>query len=463
MSDAVARNVRGNGEELRVVADDPRTETTSLMSSQQELEGDEEISGVIERRNTVLKYLGLFVLLYGSLFGWIFASSLTDPTLSWLLDATCSSVFWGTCLWMMWALIGRCRREPACRDAFIGILQMGLSMVVYFGGAILHVMFAMFAIGVFGDAEWSWTALVLLELQFVVNTCVFAIGQIYTKWLDSRPSIEGATGVCHLAPSLFAYCTLLFGMTGVMVPIVALCFWTASTPMPAFAWMAPVSMYACLWWQIELIKSSTEMDGAIVLLQKQFFFVLQYLFLCGSAFLHVMFALGALGAFGDADLDESYEWSWTALVLLELQFVVNTCVLSIGHIYTKWLNSRPSIEGATGVCHLAPSLFLAYCTVAFGMAGVMVPFFALCFWTMTSPMPAVAWMAPVSMLAVHIWLRKLAEDRLCACWMWISQRRSTNSVAAQFGLANSSMKKDGTDTFHDDRTETETTFSSEVV
>jgi hypothetical protein len=50
---------------------------------------------------------------------------------------------------------------------------------------------------------WSWTALVLLELQFVVNTCVYVIGYLYTKWFNSRPSIEGATGVCHLAPSLF--------------------------------------------------------------------------------------------------------------------------------------------------------------------------------------------------------------------------------------------------------------------
>jgi hypothetical protein len=33
MSDAVARNVRGNGEEFRVVADDPSTDTISLISS----------------------------------------------------------------------------------------------------------------------------------------------------------------------------------------------------------------------------------------------------------------------------------------------------------------------------------------------------------------------------------------------------------------------------------------------
>jgi hypothetical protein len=185
-----------------------------------------------------------------------------------------------------------------------------------------------------------------------------------------------------------------------------------------------------------------------------------YLFVFGGLFLHVRFAIFALGAFGDD------EWSWTALVLLELQFVVSCFCGCAG----EWLNSRPSIEGATGVCHVAHTLFAHY-IFAVVFSGVYVPIFASFVWIGMSPMPAVAWMAPVSMLAVA-WM---ATASMLSFWMWISQSPSespsaspselpsTNSVAAQFELANSSMKKDGTDTFHDDRIETGTTISSEVV
>jgi hypothetical protein len=186
----------------------------------------------------------------------------------------------------------------------------------------------------------------------------------------------------------------------------------------------------------------------------------------------VRFAIFALGAFGDD------EWSWTALVLLELQFVVSCFCNCAG----EWLYSRPSIEGATGVCHVAPTLFAHYIFAFFAVSGFYVPIFASFVWIGMSPMPAVAWMAPVSMLAVAsmaamsmLAVASMAARSMLAFWMWISQSPSespsaspselpsTNSVAAQFELANSSMKKDGTDTFHDDRTETGTTISSEVV
>jgi hypothetical protein len=326
MSDAVALNGEGNEEELRDDADDTiSTSTLRLMLSQQELEGDGEISGATERVPLWLaltKCLAGLGLMYGPLFGLALSFSMTNTTLGRLLGAACLSVSLGTFSWLMCGLIGRCRRDPACRDTFILLLQCGLFLVV-----------------------------------------------------------TGAT-----------------------------------------------------------------------------FF--------GSVFLQGMFAMYAFGDY--SSLDESPGWLWTTLLLLDLQFVVCTCVYVIGDMYMKLLESRPSIEGATGVCHLAP-YFFAYCTILFGATGTMVGFAALAFWTAISPIPAVAWMAPVSMLVVHAWIRSTGVDRMCACWMWISQRRSTISVAAQFELANSSMEKDGafataTDAFHmDDRTETETTISSEVV
>eukprot|EP00978_Attheya_sp_CCMP212_P006115 scaffold13787_cov59-Attheya_sp.AAC.4 len=195
-----------------------------------------------------------------------------------------------------------------------------------------------------------------------------------------------------------------------------------------------------------------------------------------GVFLHGMLAMYA---FGDASLDESPDWLWTTLVLLDLYFVVCTCVYVIvetyGETYLNRLDSRPSIEGddAAGVCQLAPSLFIT-CTVMCAATGCGVDLFAFIVWTVMSPMPAVAWMAPASLLAANAWIRTPAGvDQLCACWMCISQRLSTISVAAQFELmANSSMKNyvafttrpTTTDVFHeDDRTDTETTISSKVV
>eukprot|EP00978_Attheya_sp_CCMP212_P010288 scaffold24824_cov48-Attheya_sp.AAC.2 len=306
MSDAVALNEGGNEEELR---DDTNanTSTVRLRLSEQELEGDGEISGVTERRDTAVPlclalttFLALIVLMYGPLFVLELAFSMPNATLAWLLAAACLSVS-------------------------LGGLLLVVTGVTFFGSVFLHGMLAMYA---FGDVS--------------------------------------------------------------------------------------------------------------------------------------------------LDPDESPDWLWTTLVLVGLHFFVCTCVYVIGEIYLKRLDSRPSIEGddAAGVCHLAPSLFIAG-TVLCAATGCVVDLFAFIFWTVMSPMPAVAWMAPASMLAANVWIRSPSGmDRLCACWMWISQRLSTISVAAQFELmANSSMKNDGaftrpttTDAFHDDdRTDTETTISSEVV
>jgi hypothetical protein len=306
MSDAVALNEGGNEEELRDDADDTNTSTSTvrLMLSQQELEGDGEISGVTERRDTAVplwlaltKCLALIGLMYGPLFGLGLAFSMTNATLAWLLGAACLSVSLGTFLWMIGSLIVKCRRDPACRDIFILFLQGGLFLVVtgvtFFGSVFLHGMLAMYA---FGDAsldespDWKWTTLVLLGLHFVVCTCVLVIGEIYLKRLDSRPSIEGAAGVCHLAPSFFITGTVMCAATGYGVDLFAFIFWTVMSPMPAVAWIAPASMLAahvwirspagvdrlcaCWMWisqrlstisvaaQFELVNSSMKNDGA---------------------------------------------------------------------------------------------------------------------------------------------------------------------------------------------------------
>jgi hypothetical protein len=212
-----------------------------------------------------------------------------------------------------------------------------------------------------------------------------------------------------------------------------------------------------LWRRLTKCLADFVCIGVVVLLPNLFAFLFG-----GICFLHYMFAMYAFGH------DDG--WLWTTLILLDLHFVVCTCISVIGAIC---IELQPSIEGftATGLCHLGLFLF-SLCTLLFGLNGCTVDVFALVFWTIFSPMPAVAWMAPVSMLAVNVWLfgwlKAFGEDRLRACWTWISQRRSTNSVAAQFELAGSSMEKDGafpttTDAYHDDRTDTETTISSEVV
>ncbi len=94
------------------------------------------------------------------------------------------------------------------------------------------MLFDMYTFGAFGASsasldespDWLWTTLVLLDLQYLVCTCVSVIADIYLKRLDLRPLSEGAAGVCHLATSLFAYCTKLSGMTGIMVNLWALIF-----------------------------------------------------------------------------------------------------------------------------------------------------------------------------------------------------------------------------------------------
>jgi hypothetical protein len=110
MSDAVALNGGRNEEELRDDADDTNsTSTIMLMLSQQELEGDGEISDVTERRDTavpcwlaVTKFLALLGLMYGPIFGFGLAFTITNPTLAWLVGAACLSVSLGTISWMMW-------------------------------------------------------------------------------------------------------------------------------------------------------------------------------------------------------------------------------------------------------------------------------------------------------------------------------------------------------------------------
>ena len=272
MSDAVALNGGGNEEEFRDDAYDTNTSTIRLMLSQQELEGDGEIGGVAEIRDTAVPcwlaltkclaiLLAILGLIYGPWFGLIFAFTMTNPTLAWLLGAACLSVWMGTVSWITYSLIGRCRREPRYRDTFICILQFGLGLVATVvtlsGGVFLHVLFDLYAFGAFGDSgasfdespDWLWTTLVLLDLQYLVCTCVYAIADIYIeKRLDSRPSIEGAAGACHFATSLFATCAKLTGIYGIMLNLVALVFWTVMSPMPAVAWMAPASMLAANAW-----------------------------------------------------------------------------------------------------------------------------------------------------------------------------------------------------------------------
>jgi len=146
---------------------------------------------------------------------------------------------------------------------------------------------------------------------------------------------------------------------------------------------------------------------------------------------------------------------WPTMVLLDLQ--VFFCIFAFQHgvVYNEMFEQREiDVSSAAGIWNAACRL-VAFFSVIFGFSGSAIGFAVLVTWViLLSPMPYVAWMAPIAIYAALHWL----SSRLC---------KTSILEAAWYELASSPAKnKNGA--FVDDETDadgtyTESTISSEVV
>jgi len=141
---------------------------------------------------------------------------------------------------------------------------------------------------------------------------------------------------------------------------------------------------------------------------------------------------------------------WPTMVLLDLQ--VFFCIFAVQHgvVYMEMFEQREiNVSSAAGIWNAACRLVAVF-LVMFGFSGSAIGFAVLVTWViLLSPMPYVAWMAPIAIYAALHWL----SSRLC---------KTSILEAAWYELASSPAKnKNGA--FVDNETDADGTYTESTI
>lgn len=262
------------GKEKGLRDDDCYTDGKMCNTMSDQENGDEEIDAATEIRDrpsfciALAKCIAMAVLLYGPLFGVIFALGIPNAALSRLVIALCGSCSLGTFAFMIYGIItkyrNKCRNNPEYRARLISGLRLAgfligslLAMVVsFFGSCGINIAFVFFAFGM--DSVSVWATSVLLVLQVVV--CFYAkhIGEIsYQRFSLDSIDVSSAGAVCQMWKGFFALCLLMIGLTGMMIGLAAFIAWVIlDSPRPAIDWIPPVVIVPTFFCCISFLRDS---------------------------------------------------------------------------------------------------------------------------------------------------------------------------------------------------------------